>query len=1013
MPVVVTDPKMVARAAGGGEQLATPQAPPTATEQLSAAFQLDNTMVNALRLSTEPTFKPEPDFNPLEHLQPGEETIASRFVGARSESEMQDIRRKAQREEDWRQALAGGPINSLLADAIATVADPTTVLPMTGPLLIGKGATTAAKIGAVAASAAADVGITEGILHAMQETRSVRQSAVAVLMGGFIGAGVGGAATALSRGAGRAAYEAAVRDTTALADAVDPLPVAVPRPESAGAMSTATRGPEDTVIAGNRLTKAMIRGVATTLKPMRFLAPSLELSLSRFHIARDTVQRLVDTGLVSEGVARGLEAPVALETKIRRYEALTAATWQGLNRYYSDFRKAGGELSREQFFQEVGRAMRRGDTSSVAEVERAAKSLRANVFDPLKEEGVRLGLLPADVEPKTAASYFSRVYKQDLIKAQRPQFRDAIVGWLRQVQPAGGPTRALSDGELTDIADQIIDTIQGAPGGRVPFFNIPAERGPLKERTFNIPDDLIEPWLESNVFDVAHRYIRTMGSDIEFQKEFGRLDMKEIMSKLTDEKDAMLEKAKTPRERVKIQDEFKRQGDLLESMAAHMRGLNRAPYDANFATMRKLGRIARNLNFARLLGSVVVSSIPDVARIVSEEGLVRTFGGAIGDIGSGLRMIRLAKKEAQMAGTALDMVLNQRASAVFDLGERFADEVRGQGVGNVVDKVARGTDAVAAGFSRLSLLNHWNTAMKSTTAAMVSTRILETAEKVAKGSKLTDREARRLAQSGISLDMAGRIAKEADNWERVGGLIGANTSDWADRGAVDAFRNALVRDVDNTILTPGIGDAPVWTSTEWGKTIFQFKKFGSASTHRMLAAGMQNLLTFHDVSTFNGIILMFGLGLLSTAMRDVISSGQVRERTPGKWAADSIDRSGMLSMFYELDADVAKAGLPTPLTAVAGGGLSRFESRDAFGQWLGPTAGLASETGDAIHSALKDQFTTSDLHKIRKLFPAQNLFYFRYFLDKAEEAAGRSMNLPPKGGSSRLSSKKGASILEK
>jgi len=83
-----------------------------------------------LQLAPEPANEmPDQEFNPLDHLFPIEEGIASRFAIARSIAEMNEIRRQAYREEvQLRQLGSGGPLPVWLASMIAALADPVALL---------------------------------------------------------------------------------------------------------------------------------------------------------------------------------------------------------------------------------------------------------------------------------------------------------------------------------------------------------------------------------------------------------------------------------------------------------------------------------------------------------------------------------------------------------------------------------------------------------------------------------------------------------------------------------------------------------------------------------------------------------------------------------------------------------------------------------------------------------------------------------------------------------------------
>ena len=80
--------------------------------------------------------------------------------------------------------------------------------------------------------------------------------------------------------------------------------------------------------------------------------------------------------------------------------------------------------------------------------------------------------------------------------------------------------------------------------------------------------------------------------------------------------------------------------------------------------------------------------------------------------------------------------------------------------------------------------------------------------------------------------------------------------------AADAFGGALNKEINITIVTPGLGDTPLWMSKELGSTIAQFKKFAMASTQRMLFRGMQE----RDLDFLFGGMLLVGSGMMIDAI---------------------------------------------------------------------------------------------------------------------------------------------------
>lgn len=95
--------------------------------------------------------------------------------------------------------------------------------------------------------------------------------------------------------------------------------------------------------------------------------------------------------------------------------------------------------------------------------------------------------------------------------------------------------------EISAAADEVIDTILGAAHtGRIFVGNEAVfTRGPLKERTFHIPDALIEDYLEKNIARVAQRYVRQMAPDVELSKTFGSIDMQRAFDRVNADYDRL------------------------------------------------------------------------------------------------------------------------------------------------------------------------------------------------------------------------------------------------------------------------------------------------------------------------------------------------------------------------------------------------------------------------------------------------------------------------------------------
>jgi hypothetical protein len=320
----------------------------------------------------------------------------------------------------------------------------------------------------------------------------------------------------------------------------------------------------------------------------------------------------------------------------------------------------------------------------------------------------------------------------------------------------------------------------------------------------------------------------------------------------------------------------------------------------------------------------------------------------------------------------------------------FADQLTGEG------KISNGIDFLGQKMGTVSGTNHWNTTMKGITSMMVGTNMVNAARRLADGKELSSGLRAKLARAGLSEDDLRAIADEQQHFvDHVGGVTLLNTAEWGDRNLARLAEQVLVKDVDNAIITPGKGDAPIWTNTEWGKTLFQFKRFAWAANQRVLIGGMQAGLGAGDLATLSSLVTMAALGALSTAMKDVARDGAIKERSPEQWAIDSINQSGMISLAMELDMTLDKASFGTfsAQRLITGDQSSRAAERNVFGQVLGPGFGFAEDAVSAVGNSFKGEFTQSDVHKIRKLLPYQNLFYLRQLLDKVEDGIGEAAGL--------------------
>ncbi|MBO9380020.1 hypothetical protein GG804_24950 [Sphingomonas histidinilytica] len=1276
-PALTTPIGMTPLKADDAEQTAGPA--PSIGDTALAALRTQNTIGSWLSERYDmsgATNQVEPGYNAWNEIAGTKyEGYWDSFVESNNRGYTARIKQQIDREDDDRRTLAAAGWQGTVAAMMAGVLDPTILIPIGGEIIaggkgiwtIGKGAVTGAR------AAATGTAIQEGLLQSTQETRTAEESATAigssVVLGGVLG---GGAAALLSR-----------PEQLAASQALERLSVTT-RPGSIGAAAVGRASIQDLTVAG---------GAEALASMTRAISPNLRANFRMSPAARQYSQELAENTLYQQMHDEGRTLGAAVETQARSAaNGRMAEALRSHNDIFAAAKKSGLDMTRTDFEEAVGRAMRRDDQDPNPIVAQAAQAWREKMFDTFKEQAIEAGLLPDDVDVSTAASYFSRVWNREHLTAREAEFKDIVTSYygqqlsgdfadslathqsriaaldqeladlhlspddrattlssldtqikdletgspiaaeqaariseLRQValraretgdkagekaardqiaavrteggadlaaftksrgelrarsrrvdlnyaglqdradaietsiadiaeagaksaerlisrgralereaqrldpdklrqkvsdlrtsfyqliersnraqdrtakaiedmRQHGGPevvgrleklaaaeaTRnerlnrisqrleaaealdphaKLSDirasidemveavsqnlmtrGEKTQrlrdrlarmdpqrlnervkaigalkadlerqfldrweigrlgagvdlsgagrpdfttaarqIADEVFDTLTGrgvtGSGSSLPEYITPITRGPLKERTFNIPDRLVESFLESNVVEVARRYSRTIASEIELTKRFGRADMRDQIQRIRDEYRELREQisaqggaeAEIAKKMKAIAADEKGAIEDLEAMRDLVRGTYRSADNAS-----NYGRLVRSLqafNYIRNMGGVVISSLADLYRPAMVHGLGRYLSQGIAPLLTNLSAIKLSVKEAKLAGQVTESVLQHRMMSLGQIGDPYAG-------GTAVERWLDNGSRLASKWNGLSL---WTDSMKAISSVLSQNRLIE--------SVVAGKDRRLLAYLGIDGDMSQRIASQfAEHGETLQGVKVANTQNWTDAEAVQAYRSAVSKDVDSIIVTPSVGDIPLFARTPTGKLMLQFKNFMFAAHQRVTLRAMQEGRT----QFLSGLIGMTTLGIMTSTLRSWRGGQDRWERfkeaasNPGYLIGEGLDSSGMFALPIEIantgeklttSAGIQPFNLVKKPLLMAGeainprasmqGESTRFVSRGPWGALLGPSVGLV-EDGLATSGAMVDAAKGDELSKRQK-----------------------------------------------
>lgn len=560
--------------------------------------------------------------------------------------------------------------------------------------------------------------------------------------------------------------------------------------------------------------------------------------------------------------------------------------------------------------------------------------------------------------------------------------------------------RDLSRDELRSRAQEITDRIIGSPDGRLPYelgmehgtgagaAGGEAPRGALAAREFNIPDATIVDFLENDIEHIVAAHLRTMVPDVLLTEKFGDVGMTESFRKINDEYAALIDAAKSEKERTRLEKE--RQGVIsdLSSVRDRVRGTYAISPELPLRNAARAANVLKQYNVLTSMGSAALSSLPDMAGVVMRHGLTTTFRDAWSPFFQFLTRQSDVWKEAgrqyRAMGIAVESTLAARHHALMDTLDTYHPQSR----------LERTMQWATGKFQFVNMLAPWTDFAKVNASMVAGSEVLRAVKAAAEGTA-TARQLRNLGESGIEPHMADRIAKAFDGGGEIrDGVHLPNTADWTDAEARRVFEGAVARDVDISVITPG-QEKPLWMSHPILSVIGQFKSFTAASTERILISNLQR----RDAQVLQGLIFSMGLGMLSYKLNS-LSGGQPTSDKPQDWVKEAISKGGILGWFEEgngLASKVTRGGVDVYRLLGADKPLSRYASRSAMDQLLGPTAGKIGGILAVGSAASKpSEWNEGDTKALRRLVAGQNVFYLRGLLNQVEAGANNSFGIEMK-----------------
>ena len=599
----------------------------------------------------------------------------------------------------------------------------------------------------------------------------------------------------------------------------------------------------------------------------------------------------------------------------------------------------------------------------------------------------------AQLDPKKVEERLALVEqsKKDLLRDFADKWEIKRLG--KNVDPLDKEAEVDFTEHVKDLATDFYNRIVGNDYGSDVVeheFRLPFAYGPLKDRTFHIPDADIEDFLENDVVKVMSIFSRRMSAQIELKKKFGDINMQERIKEIEKQYDLLEEAATTPEARTKISED--RKNGLRDIRAMRDQYLGTYLGEENASNWGRVVRGLMNVNYFRVMGGAAIPSISEVYAPVIAHGLGRYMTGWKTLLTNADAMGKLTKESKY--SVVAEGLLHTRLMTMAELADPLAK-------GNAVERFLENATHVASKWNGLNLLTDFE---KNLSSIITQDHLNEA---ILKGN-----DKRFLAWAGIDENMAdiikGHIKKHG---ETIQGVTVANTDQWGEGAfdAVRAYRVAIQKSVSTDIVTRKVGDVPLGFLRPTARLFLQFKTFSLAAHSQMFLRATQ----MGQARFLSSLIGLTTLGMFAATLRawrggeESWKKYKTSMENPGYWIAEGVDNTGMFTLPLELGniaETVGGAGgyrvnpVKTPLLlggklinpdASLQGNSQRFNSMGSLDALGGPTVGMLRSgsiaLGGALDMAQGEDLTLRQKRAASQLVPYQSYIGMREFLQLMQD----------------------------
>lgn len=511
---------------------------------------------------------------------------------------------------------------------------------------------------------------------------------------------------------------------------------------------------------------------------------------------------------------------------------------------------------------------------------------------------------------------------------------------------------------------------------------------PARERTFMVPDSILlnGGLLETDFTKTLSAYANFFNKRSILKEKLGQWDENgpEFIMKMLDlehqEIKANIDKIPDEAERLKAaataERNLKKNKKYLKNAWQVVMG------NSNYSqSTLKFSKALKHAAVSTKLGGVVMTQIVDPAGQVFKHGIAPPLiDGLVPLLKSlnGMAKTQAGKEFQENAAHALvgfEHLGNAMAEKAFN--PNLMENAPGSGF------VYNGLEKMANVSNRVFFTSQFENFSQKWAASTIQSQITRYLEKFANGEKLRTDQMNFLLQVGIDpKKWANRFTEQFNEFGEKAFMGGRQSKywNWSDLEASSLMSNAINKAVYDTILKPGLADAPFAFKDPVWSTFFLFKSFMFSSFTRFTAPLMQR----PDANKMAGVLAMLSMGMLVDPVRQ-FAQGKEIETEPKKLFFNGLVNSnflGFISDFIE-NADILTGGAVLP----EGYREDKYRGRGVIGTAAGPIAGMADDAFSVLGMLTTGKINESETKKAGRLLPfIGTAFYTRYMLNKFIES---------------------------